>query len=191
MYRFRTAAAAALTLAVAACSDAPAGPEATPTPLPLAQQNDAVVPGEVLVKMKEGFELDALQGREGLSFSRSGYKSEFAVMGVERGQERAEAARLMADPRVEWAEPNYIRQTQAIDPRLWAFYNPGGLNAYFNETDSRAGQPLGATYASLSARGRGRHRRDRRRRRRGGHQQHRHRRGHGPPGARRPPDRGP
>ncbi|HEX5872661.1 MAG TPA: S8 family serine peptidase, partial [Longimicrobium sp.] len=124
--------------------------EATPTPLPMAQENEAVVPGEVLVKMKEGFELDALQGREGMSFSRSGYKSEFAVMGVERGQERAEAARLMADPRVEWAEPNYIRQTQAIDPRLWAFYNPGGLNAYFNETDSRAGQPLGATYASLN-----------------------------------------
>jgi subtilisin family serine protease len=151
MYRFRTAAAAALTLAVAACSDAPAGPEATPTPLPMAQQNqDAVVPGEVLVKMKEGFELDALQGREGLSFSRSGYKSEFAVMGVERGQERAEAARLMADPRVEWAEPNYLRQTTAIDPKLWAFYNPGGLTAYFNDpADSRHGQPLPSTYASL------------------------------------------
>lgn len=152
MYRFRTAAAAALTLAVAACSDAPAGPEATLAPLPMAQQNqDAVVPGEVLVKMKEGFELDALQGREGISFSRSGYKSEFAVMGVERGQERAEAARLAADPRVEWAEPNYLRQTTAIDPRLWAFYNPGSLNAYFNDpADSRHGQPLGATYASIA-----------------------------------------
>ena len=151
MHRFRTAAAAALTLAVAACSDAPAGPEATPSRMPMAQQNqDAVVPGEVLVKMKEGFELDALQGREGLSFSRAGYKSEFAVMGVERGQERAEAARLAADPRVEWAEPNYLRQTTAIDPRLWAFYNPGGLTAYFSDpADSRYGQPLGATYASL------------------------------------------
>lgn len=151
MYRLRTAAAAALTLAVAACSDAPAGPEATPSRLPLAQQNqDAVVPGEVLVKMKEGFDLDALQGRDGISFSRSGYKSEFAVMGVERGQERAEAARLAADPRVEWAEPNYLRQTTAIDPKLWAFYNPGGLTAYFSDpADSRYGQPLGATYASI------------------------------------------
>ncbi|HEX6367458.1 MAG TPA: S8 family serine peptidase [Longimicrobium sp.] len=152
MYRFRTAAAAALTLAVAACSDAPAGPEATPARLPMAQQNqDAVVPGEVLVKMKDGFEFDALVGREGLSFSRAGYKSEFAVMGVERGQERAEAARLAADPRVEWAEPNYLRQTTAIDPKLWAFYNPGGLTAYFNDpADSRNGQPLGATYASIA-----------------------------------------
>jgi subtilisin family serine protease len=153
MYRFRTAAAAAMTFAVAACSDAPAGPEATPTPLPLAQDaQEAVVPGEVIVKMKEGYDFSALVGtREGLSFNRTGYKSEFAVMGVARGQERAEAARLSADPRVEYAEPNYLRQITAIDPRLWAFYNPGGLNAYFNDpADSRHGQPLGATYASLS-----------------------------------------
>ncbi|HEX2209280.1 MAG TPA: S8 family serine peptidase [Longimicrobium sp.] len=152
MYRFRTAAAAALTLAVAACSDAPAGPEAAaPTPLPLAQQNqDAVVPGEILVKMKDGYAYEELRGITGLSFSRSGYKSEFAVMGVDRGQERAEAARLMADPRVEWAEPNYIRQPQAIDPKLWAFVNPGGKTAYFSDpADSRYGQPLPSTYASL------------------------------------------
>jgi subtilisin family serine protease len=152
MYRFRTAAAAALTLAVAACSDAPAGPQAAaPTPLPLSQRNqDAVVPGEILVKMKDGQSYEALRGMPGLNLSRLGYKSEFAVMGVERGQEAAEAARLAADPRVEWAEPNYLRQTQAIDPRLWAFYNPGGLNAYFNDpADSRHGQPLGASYASL------------------------------------------
>lgn len=146
MYRFRTAAAAALTLAVAACSDAPAGPEgaATPTPLPMAQQNqDAVVPGEILVKMKEGFNYEELRGVTGLSFNRAGYKSEFAVMGVERGQERAEAARLMADPRVEWAEPNYIRQPQAIDPKLWAFFNPGGKTAFFSDpADSRYGQPV-------------------------------------------------
>jgi subtilisin family serine protease len=149
MYRFRTAAAAALTFAVAACSDAPAGPEATPIPLALAESQDAVVPGEVLVKMKDGYDFSALVGtREGLSFSRAGYKAEFAVMGVARGQERVEAARLAADPRVEYAEPNYLRQI-SVDSRLWAFYNPGGLNAYFNSTDSRAGQPLGASYASL------------------------------------------
>lgn len=151
MYRFRIAAAAALTFAAAACSDAPAGPEATPAPLPLAENQDAVVPGEVLVKMKEGYDFNALVGREGVSFNRTGYKSEFAVMAVARGQERAEAARLSLDPRVEYAEPNYIRQISAINPKLWAFYNPGGLNAYFNDpADSRNGQPLGASYASLS-----------------------------------------
>ena len=151
MYRIRYAAAAALTLAVAACSDAPAGPEATPTPLPVAQNQDAVVPGEVIVKMKEGYDFSALVGtREGLSFNRTGYKSEFAVMGVARGQEFAEAARLSADPRVEYAEPNYLRQVTAIDPKLWAFYNPGGLTAYFSDpADSRYGQPLPSTYSSL------------------------------------------
>lgn len=151
MHRFRTAAAAALTLAVAACSDAPAGPDAaTPTPLPVSQLQDAVVPGEVLVKMKEGESFEALRGVPGLRLSRYGYKSEFAVMGVANGQEAAEAARLMEDPRVEWAEPNYIRQPQAIDPRLWAFYNPGGLTAYFSDpADSRYGQPLPDTYRSL------------------------------------------
>ncbi|WP_420126967.1 S8 family serine peptidase [Longimicrobium sp.] len=152
MHRFRTAAAAALTLAVAACSDAPAGPDAALTPLPTAQNLEAVVPGEVIVKMKEGFEASALVGTTpGLSFNRTGYKSEFSVLSVSRGNERAEAARLSADPRVEYAEPNYLRQPSAIDPRLWAFYNPGGLNAYFNDpADTRHGQPLGATYASLS-----------------------------------------
>lgn len=154
MHRFRTAAAAALTLAVAACSDAPAGPanEATPTPLPMAQRSvDAVVPGEVLVKMKDGESFEALRAVPGLRLSRMGYKSEFAVMGVERGQEAAEAARLAADPRVEWAEPNYLRQTQAIDPKLWAFYNPGNLTAYFSDpADSRYGQPLPSTYASIN-----------------------------------------
>jgi serine protease len=134
MYRFRTAAAAALTLAVAACSDAPAGPEATLAPVALAESQDAVVPGEVIVKMKEGYDFNALVGtRPGLSFSRAGYKAEFAVMGVARGQERAEAARLSADPRVEYAEPNYLRQITAIDPRLWAYFNPGGLRASFND----------------------------------------------------------
>ena len=147
MYRFRTAAAAALTLAVAACSDAPAGPEATLAPLPLSESQDAVVPGEVIVKMKEGYDFSALVStREGVSFSKSGYKSEFAVMGVARGSEYAEAARLSADPRVEYAEPNYLRQPTAIDPRLWAFFNPGGLQASFNDGTG----PLPATYASLN-----------------------------------------
>ncbi|HEX2080838.1 MAG TPA: S8 family serine peptidase [Longimicrobium sp.] len=152
MYRVRIAAAAALTLAVAACSDAPAGPEATPAPLPLAQVTEAVVPGEILIKMKEGFSLNVITGNAGgPSFNRMGYRSEFAVLGVAKGQERAEAARLALDARVEWAEPNYLRQTQAIDPKLWAFYNPGGLTAYFNENDTggRNGQPLPSTYSSL------------------------------------------
>ena len=33
---------------------------------------------------------------------------------------------------MEYAHPNYIRRINAIDPRLWALYNPGGLKARFN-----------------------------------------------------------
>jgi subtilisin family serine protease len=59
------------------------------------------------------------------------------------------AARLAADPRVEYAEPNYLRHVDAIDPRLWAFYNAGGLNmSFFNDPNGRTG-PLPSTYASI------------------------------------------
>jgi len=151
MHRFRTATAAALTFAVAACSDAPSGPSAVaPIPMPMTQRAvDDVVPGELIVKMKDGESFEALRGVPGLRLSRMGYRNDFAVMAVERGAERAEAARLAADPRVEWAEPNYLRQTTAIDPKLWAFFNPGGLTVYFNETDSRVGQPV-TSVVSLS-----------------------------------------
>jgi hypothetical protein len=47
------------------------------------------------------------------------------------GSERALAARLRGDAGVVWADPDYLRQTSTIDPRLWAFYNPGGLTIGF------------------------------------------------------------
>ncbi|HEX6912751.1 MAG TPA: S8 family serine peptidase [Longimicrobium sp.] len=151
MSRFRMSAAAMMALAAAACSDAPSAPEAAPTPQALAQVQDAVVPGEIIVKMKPGIDMAVLTGgRSGVSFSRVGYGDAFGVLNVARGSEIAEAARIAADPRVEWAEPNYIRQPTAIDPKLWAFFNPGGLTAYFSDpADSRYGQPLPSTYASL------------------------------------------
>jgi serine protease len=65
------------------------------------------------------------------------------------GAEHAAAARLAGDARVEYAEPNYLRQTTAIDSRLWAFYNPGGLNMLYT-SGRTAGQPLGSSYASLA-----------------------------------------
>ncbi|HEY0021522.1 MAG TPA: S8 family serine peptidase [Longimicrobium sp.] len=152
MSRYRIAAAGLLTLAAAACADAPNAPEARPLEIaPRQSVSDAVVPGEVLVKMKPGFSVSDLDGGDTrISFNRSLVSaSRTAVVGVERGAERAEAARLMQDERVEYAEPNFLRQPLAIDPRLWAFYNPGGKTAYFNETDSRVGQPLPASYASV------------------------------------------
>jgi len=152
MSRFRMSAAALLALAAAACSDAPSSPEATPIPRSMPQASaDAVVPGEILVQMKEGIDFSVLTPSNGaLRLNRVGYGSSYGVLSVARGSEHAEAARIAADPRVEWAEPNYLRQPSAIDPKLWAFFNPGGLTAYFSDpADSRYGQPLPSTYASL------------------------------------------
>jgi serine protease len=51
---------------------------------------------------------------------------------------------------VEYAEPNWIRHTDAVDSRLWAFYNPGGLNMRYNEPGAaRDGTLIPASYASV------------------------------------------
>jgi subtilisin family serine protease len=135
MSRFRLSAAALLALSAAACSDSASAPEAAPTPRALTQQSvDDVVPGEILVRMKDGIDPAVLTpSNGGVRFERSMGGGRLGVLGVARGTERAEAARIAADPRVEWAEPNYIRQLQAIDPRVWALFNPGGLRASFND----------------------------------------------------------
>jgi subtilisin family serine protease len=135
MSRFRMSAAAMLALTAAACSDATSTPEAVPTPRQLTQQvQDEVVPGEILVQMKDGIDMAVLTpASSGVRFDRTLAGGRLGVLSVARGQERAEAARLAADPRVAWAEPNYIRRIQAIDPRVWALLNPGGLRASFND----------------------------------------------------------
>jgi subtilisin family serine protease len=147
MSRFRMSAAALLALTAAACSDSASAPEAAPTPRALAQQSvDEVVPGEILVQMKDGIDPSVLTPRNGgVRFDRSVAGGRLGVLGVARGSERTEAARIAADPRVEWAEPNYIRHTQAIDPRLWALFNPGGLRASFNDGTGF----LPTTYSSI------------------------------------------
>jgi subtilisin family serine protease len=66
-----------------------------------------------------------------------GYRNTFAVLRGAAGGERALAARLGGDSRVEYAEPNYLRQIDAIDPRLWAFFNPGGLTIKFSSGSSK------------------------------------------------------
>jgi serine protease len=151
MSQSRIAAAALLTLALGACSDQPSAPstEERPEPLALQQQQDEVVPGEILVKMKNDVSLSVLTGAaSGLRLDRQlAAASRVAVLQVARGRERAEAERLSADPRVEYAEPNYIRRINAINPALWAFYNPGGLSANFNTSPFAA---LPAGYASIA-----------------------------------------
>lgn len=147
MSRLRMSAAALLALATAACSDSASAPEAAPTPLQLSRQSaDEVVPGEILVQMKDGIDMAVLTPPNGgVRFNRTLAGGRFGVLGVARGSERAEAARLANDPRVEWAEPNYVRRLQAIDPRLWALFNPGGLRASFSDGSGF----LPTTYSSV------------------------------------------
>jgi subtilisin family serine protease len=147
MSHTRMAAAALFALALAACSDQSSDPiaaEQAPQPIAPRAQLEEVVPGEILIQMKPQYSLSALTGgTSGLRLERHLIASSHtSVLRVERGQERAEAARLAADPRVEFAEPNYIRTIQG-----WEHYNPGGLTAYFT---SPPGTPLPAAYASIA-----------------------------------------
>src|SRR5215207_3081783 len=121
---------AAAAVVLAACSDAPVqapDSEATPTLAVVQSGPEQVMPGEVIVKVRAGTDAAALGRAHGLAFGYAGYKGAFAVLRGAAGSERALAARLAGDARVEYAEPNYLRQP-TVDSRLWAFYNAGGLN---------------------------------------------------------------
>ena len=137
---------AALALVVAACGDIPDGPVAVPAAPSLAAQQaaEAIVPGEVLVGTRGGVSLETIAARHGLG--RGVAQRGFATFTVARGSERAIAARLATDPAVAFAEPNYLRQVDATDSRLWAFYNPGGLNMSFSDGTG----PIPASYGSLA-----------------------------------------
>jgi subtilisin family serine protease len=151
MSRFRTPALGVLALAaLAACSDTPSSnvnQQLIPQAVRSSQQ-DEVVPGEVLVKFRDGTTGVVTANKFGTSIRRSGYKHSYEIVAAEAGQERELAARMAQDPNVEWAEPNYIRHVDAIDSRLWAFYNPGGLNmSFYNDPNGNTG-PIPASYAS-------------------------------------------
>lgn len=113
-------------------------------PPPDSVYNDDVVAGQVLIKMRGSARAEVVAPDHGATLRSSalGYQ---VVVGA-RGIERALAAELARDPRVEWAEPNYIRHMHTIDPRLWAFYNPGGLSMRVTAT----GKALPASRTSLA-----------------------------------------
>ena len=149
------AALAVAAVSLAACSDVPVQPDesALTTRAAVASTgDDAVVAGDVIVALKDGASLDDLVKVHGLGKGAKGFAGKFDVVKTTRGNERAMAARLAKDPRVEYAEPNYLRQPLAVSPRLWQIANPGGLNMKFNEKDAsgRYGQTLPSTYASLA-----------------------------------------
>ena len=157
MSRMRTLLLAVAVVGVAACSDDAVQPDANSTPadfslrgLRVSSGPEQVMPGEVIVKLKAGVDAAAVGKAHGLALSGRGYKDAFVVLKGAVGAEHAAAAALRKDGRVVYAEPNYLRQPTAMNPNLWAFYNPGGLNMKFSSGKSK-GQPLPAgTYASIT-----------------------------------------
>ena len=154
MSRMRTLLLAAAMVGVAACSDDAVQPEAGSTPadfslrgLSVSSGPEQVMPGEVIVKLKAGVDAATLGKTHGLALSGRGYQDAFVVLKGAVGAEHATAATLRKDARVEYAEPNYLRQPTAINPNLWAFSNPGGLNMKFTTGKSK-GQVIPASYAS-------------------------------------------
>jgi len=155
--RVRTALALSAVAALAACSDSPVASSTMKSPesaaFARADAEEPVVAGQVLVKLKDGAVLtvDALVAKHGAKKGSKGYRNAFDILQTGKGNERALAAKLAADPDVEYAEPNWIRHTDAVDARLWAFYNPGGLNMKFSDpADSRYGTYIPASYASVA-----------------------------------------
>jgi subtilisin family serine protease len=155
MSRFRPTVRSVLSLgalvAAAACSDSPvASPTLSPESPTFSKVDveDAIVPGEVIVKLRDGSSItvDALVSKHGAKKGAKGYRNAFDILKTSNGNERALAAKLAADPDVEYAEPNWIRHTDAVDPKLWAFYNPGGLNMQY--TSGGTGF-IPASYASV------------------------------------------
>jgi serine protease len=136
-----------LPLVVAACQDnsmpvsGALAPGGQPAALSLAQRVEQVMPGEVIVKARAGQDVAAIARGHGVEIASVGYGRSFVVVRGATGNERALAARLGADARVEYAEPNYLRQPTSIDPRLWAFFNDGSGRMFFT-TGSSKGKPV-------------------------------------------------
>jgi subtilisin family serine protease len=154
MSRFTTAGVAALAvISLAACSDtlAPSKDMSVPN-LALAKLSgtsdvEQIVPGQVLVKFKDGVNAESKAQGQGLGILRKGYADAFVIVGTARGNETALANVLKNDADVEWAEPNFLRQLDAINSNLWAFYNPGGLNMQY--TSGGTGF-ISSSYASIN-----------------------------------------
>lgn len=149
----RAALGAALAALVAACTESPMQTDQNP-PAPLfsnAAQNapEQVMPGEVIVKLRAGTDAVAFVRGRALELAEVGYQGRFHVLRGAVGNEHANAAALRGAAEVEYAEPNYLRQPTAIDGRLWAFYNPGGLNMKYT-SGSKKGQFIPSSYASVS-----------------------------------------
>ena len=128
MSRYAASLVALFALLTAACQDLTQPPGVADGPLfsaSAAQEAERVVAGQILARLVEGADDQAVAASHGLQVNRPAASGGFTVFQGAAGTERTLAARMGADAQVVWAEPNYVRETTTIDPRLWAFYNPG------------------------------------------------------------------
>jgi subtilisin family serine protease len=136
---------AAATLFAAACQDtdeplSPNDPAGAPA-LSVQQKGERVVPGRVIARLSDGADAASVGAAHEAAFERMAASGRLAVFRGAVGNERALAARMGSDARVVYAEPDYLRQPTAIDPKLWAFYNPGGLSMKYTRGRNK-GQPV-------------------------------------------------
>ena len=144
----KAAAAAAMLAFFAACSDsAPLSPALAGAPASTSQAPEEVMDGEIIVRLADDADPATVARDNGMEFAQSMRPARMFVLRGSAGAERPNARLLRRDVRVLYAEPNYLRKPTAINPKLWAFYNPGGLNMLFTSGSSK-GKPLPASYAS-------------------------------------------
>jgi subtilisin family serine protease len=141
-------------LIVAACSEQPepfsAGADRPIPQMSVSGAGERISAGEIIVKVRDGADVEAVASAHGMSVDSRGYKDSFAVLRGGAGLEYANANAVSADARVEYAEPNYLREITTIDPRLWAFFNPGGLTMKFTSGSSK-GKPVTSVTSVLDA----------------------------------------
>jgi subtilisin family serine protease len=140
MRRMRTTVA---ILLLGACAALPAGSAVrTPAQNPLAQPR--AVPGEFIVGFEDG--VSARGQRRALARADVAAKREFdridaALVSVRAERPEAALARLQADPRVRYAEPNY--RVQAADhgtsPNDPSFHQQWGLDNFGQPVNGSAG----------------------------------------------------
>ncbi|MDP9143117.1 MAG: hypothetical protein M3N43_00190, partial [Actinomycetota bacterium] len=138
------------SLTLGACAEdeiAPAAEELAPAAVRIVEGPEQMMPGELLVKFRPGADPRSVPGLAGARLVER-VRGNIGVFLVPVGSERSRAVALRRDPNVTYAEPNYLRQPHAIDGRLWAFYNPGGLVMRYSKGKT-AGQPLPSSYTSI------------------------------------------
>lgn len=158
--RIRNLIAVAIGAALAAaCSDSPitGGDDQVPLQQSVQASAEAVVPGEVLVKTRAGQDIRSIMRDYGFGGQLSldvlvGLPNEarLTVVHAGAGEERALAARLARDSRVEYAEPNYLRQLHAIRPELWGFRNDGTRRIIFTRGSGK-GQVVNSVVPKVDA----------------------------------------